>query len=415
MKDYIIKHKDIPVATMAIDEYYNIVGIYPIRDAEMKKHLPPGADDPEKLRQWLMDRKIPATRHGWKNIHNEKDSFKFMIDNLGLSLSDAYWLHDIDLALTWKQVNLFENDFSAKHDLDLTDEYFNSSANKKRSFSPSASINGDLEKKWVIDSSGKRMLIKGNNGISCIQSIAEAFATKMHYLQGYQNNYVQYALIDIEKEKSSTKGCICEDMCSENVELISAHSIITSLDPNKCRTLEDSYEAFIQEVTSHRIPEHEVRDFLEYQILTDFAITNVDRHFNNFGVLRNADTLEYIRMAPIYDSGNSLFYNMANIPTGDDLKHIKVNSFAKTEMDLLKLVKNMSIVISITNLPPIITLKRYLQIDHTLREDRINAICVAYGQKLEMLKDMQRGITIWDENYKVPSQFIESDQTEIER
>lgn len=32
---------------------------------------------------------------------------------------------------------------------------------------------------------------------------------------------------------------------------------------------------------------------------------NKDRHFNNFGVLRNTETLEWLGMAPIYDSGSS--------------------------------------------------------------------------------------------------------------
>ena len=33
------------------------------------------------------------------------------------------------------------------------------------------------------------------------------------------------------------------------------------------------------------------------------------RHFNNFGALRNAETLEWLGMAPIYDSGSSLGYD----------------------------------------------------------------------------------------------------------
>ena len=36
----------------------------------------------------------------------------------------------------------------------------------------------------------------------------------------------------------------------------------------------------------------EIWVYLEYQILTDFIITNTDRPFNNFGVLRDANTLK---------------------------------------------------------------------------------------------------------------------------
>ena len=44
-------------------------------------------------------------------------------------------------------------------------------------------------------------------------------------------------------------------------------------------------------------------------IVLDFIIANEDRHFNNFGLVRNAVTLEWIGAAPIFDCGTSLWYN----------------------------------------------------------------------------------------------------------
>ena len=44
-------------------------------------------------------------------------------------------------------------------------------------------------------------------------------------------------------------------------------------------------------------------------ITLDYLIANEDRHLNNFGVLRNAETLEWLGFAPIYDSGSSLGYD----------------------------------------------------------------------------------------------------------
>ncbi len=40
--------------------------------------------------------------------------------------------------------------------------------------------------------------------------------------------------------------------------------------------------------------------------LIDAVIINTDRHHGNYGVLRDAETLEWISPAPIYDSGTSL-------------------------------------------------------------------------------------------------------------
>ena len=48
---------------------------------------------------------------------------------------------------------------------------------------------------------------------------------------------------------------------------------------------------------------------LDRMLVLDYLISNEDRHLNNFGLLRNAETLEWIGFAPIYDSGSSLGYN----------------------------------------------------------------------------------------------------------
>jgi hypothetical protein len=41
----------------------------------------------------------------------------------------------------------------------------------------------------------------------------------------------------------------------------------------------------------------------------DYLIANEDRHLNNFGLIRNAGTLEWIGPAPVFDSGSSLGYD----------------------------------------------------------------------------------------------------------
>lgn len=41
-------------------------------------------------------------------------------------------------------------------------------------------------------------------------------------------------------------------------------------------------------------------------ITLDYVIANDDRHLNNFGLLRDAETLEWLGPAPLYDCGSSL-------------------------------------------------------------------------------------------------------------
>ena len=50
--------------------------------------------------------------------------------------------------------------------------------------------------------------------------------------------------------------------------------------------------------------------FLDRMIVVDYIMANGDRHLNNFGLIRDPDTLEFLRPAPIYDTGTSLGYDL---------------------------------------------------------------------------------------------------------
>lgn len=54
---------------------------------------------------------------------------------------------------------------------------------------------------------------------------------------------------------------------------------------------------------------HNVKEFLDNMIAFDYIINNTDRHLGNFGFLRNATTGEYLGPAPIFDNGNSLWFD----------------------------------------------------------------------------------------------------------
>ena len=93
------------------------------------------------------------------------------------------------------------------------------------------------------------------------------------------------------------------------------------------------------------MPEADFDSFMDYEILTDYLLSNTDRHMNNIAILRNPDTLKLIGFAPIYDSGNSMFYDVPY----ERLQTIKLNdiithSFFEKEPRLLKLVKNFNAV-----------------------------------------------------------------------
>jgi hypothetical protein len=77
---------------------------------------------------------------------------------------------------------------------------------------------------------------------------------------------------------------------------------------------------------------------MDEMLVVDFLIANEDRHFNNFGLLRNPETLEWIGAAPIFDSGSSLGYD--SLPNRFLSANIPCKPFKKTHAAQIQLVSS---------------------------------------------------------------------------
>lgn len=133
-------------------------------------------------------------------------------------------------------------------------------------------------------------------------------------------------------------------------------------------------------------------DFIDYQIMTDFLITNIDRHMNNIAIIRNPDTLEILGFAPIFDSGNSMFYNVPYEGLGKvRLSEVKTHSFIGKESKLLQYVRNRTLVdIDKAEMDFSIYEKDILE-----RHIRIPELKRLYQKKLDSLRIFQKGKDIW--------------------
>lgn len=141
--------------------------------------------------------------------------------------------------------------------------------------------------------------------------------------------------------------------------------------------------------------ESAVRAQLEYTILTDFILSNTDRHYNNFGFLYNSATHKLIKMAPIYDTGNCLFYEDDPIPLRSGLLNVRVNSFSKREADLLSYVKNKELV-DLQKLHGFPEEAEDLLRSYTkMPEQRAVQIAETIRKKIEYLRFFQEGKKIW--------------------
>jgi len=103
-------------------------------------------------------------------------------------------------------------------------------------------------------------------------------------------------------------------------------------------------------------------------------------------------------MAPVFDSGNALFYGQPYIPSGIGLLEIEVTSFLKKEVDLLRYVKNRGIV-KAELLPDGNELYRLLSQDAVTAGEMNEKIVRAYEAKVQLLKDFQKGADVWSYGY----------------
>ena len=334
------------------------------------------------LSEWWNNRTIPLTREQlttFLKVKGFSTAGQYLVQNLGLSLTDYYWIKPVDSNLTWEKVNLFDNPFH--EDVFLSRKEPESDGIPR--YTPNASLQGNIEKTWTI-SDGKRCMIKGNQSTLSSESINEVIASHIHKLQGY-DNYTDYELVHI-KDKPYKFGCISEAFTSQHLELVSALDVITS-EPvgNK------SYRSqFIEVSKKHGIDEQQLIKDIDYQIMCDFVMTNHDRHMTNIGILRDADTLKFVRMAPIYDSGNSMFASIGVPENIRALQKIKINSFTKTESSQLKLVQDRT-ALDLNKLPSDDYVREMYHKDDYISDNYIEERILWYERKIDMLDKWQHG------------------------
>ena len=325
-----LMHRRVEVAKLELDDETGI--IQKIESVMSAEHLPVGVPvkngiaDRHELNKWWADRSIPASRSGVREALealNLTDTKVLLIRCFGLSLSDQYWICPEGTGLTWEKINFFDNPFSD----DMGDVLFGK-PKKNEDFdfsSPDNTSDGYLKKRWKI-ANGKRCLIKGGSNPFRQQPFNEVIASKIMDRLGI--DHVPYNIIWEDGEPYS----VCEDFVTRDTELISAWRIMQTQKKDNSTSV---YQHFVNCCKSLGAPG--VVPALDRMIVLDYIIANEDRHLNNFGLLRNAETLEWLGFAPIYDSGSSLGYNslLSQIHTE---KNITCKPFKRRHEEQLKLV-----------------------------------------------------------------------------
>lgn len=389
---YVLKHKDLDVAMVQIDARSGKIEY--ILEVYLPKEVPVGCSaDGGGLIEWWEMRAIPDSRRGIQQVLGrlgEESSLSLMLSAYGLSLTDHYWVQPVGEELYWKDLNFYENEFSDELGSMLTesekidmDEYISK-------FSPSSSVNGEMKKKWVIKE-GIRYLMKVNVSDYGQQSVNEVIACRMHKSLGWQN-YVPYGIERVHLEGKEVPCSLNPLFTSEELEFIPAYQLIKNYKvPNEVSV----YESLIGQAAMLGINASTVRRQLEYTIMTDFIITNTDRHFNNFGFLYDPVRHEIVGMAPIFDTGNALFYDKEVIPDKSNLLDIAVRSFSRKEVRMLRYVRQRDMV-DLERLSDFPLEVEEMLVSYTeMPQSRAKSIARTVEQKIEYLALFQQGKKIW--------------------
>ena len=217
------------------------------------------------------------------------------------------------------------------------------------------------------------------------ESINEVIVSEAIKAQG--RDAVQYSLLHIDG-KEYDYGCVSDLFTTQKKELVSAYAVMTSeLKPNNL----SRYEHFINVCDKNGLDRNTVREYLEFEILIDFIFSNRDRHLTNISVLRDADTLKFISMAPIYDSGKSMLVGRDIVPVTD--KYVlsqDAQGFKEKELELLKYVQNKKLI-DIGLLPSQEYIREMYHKDSLVSEDRISFVLEMYKRKIDMYERFASG------------------------
>lgn len=248
----------------------------------------------EGILRWLERRVIPKNRtfvdQILKTLGLSHNDTKGIIDVCkGLSLNDSYWIVPEGFEGTYEQYNLYDNRFSEM----LALVAYTGAGQTKQAFttSPELTTNGMLPKAWrFIEGDGIYLYKGGTSGASNAgrEPFCEYYASQIAETMGL--NAVHY---DLENWKGITASK-CRLFTDKDTSFVPIGRIVKSGGIQKCLDYYDKLGKTFSE---------QIRSMLVF----DALIYNEDRHFGNFGVLRDNHTGKIVAPAPVFDNGLSLF------------------------------------------------------------------------------------------------------------
>ena len=335
------------------------------------------------LSEWFKGRGIPSWRDKLDLLLHRLniDTPSELLDKaFGLSLSDQYWIKPYGSNITYDDVNFYDNDFNyapfLEASLSLNSKVLTKEASLK---TPNNTTDGMLKKAWVIED-GVRYLLKGGYKTDVLQPFNEVLASMICDRLGF--SHVPYTLTTYKDQVVSKCPCFI----TKDTELITAYQIKNNMKRYDSR---EDYETYIKKLEEEGIDNARMK--MENMYILDYLIMNEDRHLNNFGIIRDVNTLKWVDVAPIFDNGQSLNvqdYNEDEVVTSG---HGRLFYELKPFDEIIKVVRNLKRINieALEDIPEEFDklLHQYQNITH-MSDRRIQNLCILLQRQIDQLQAM---------------------------
>ena len=236
---------------------------------------------------FLKRRRSPKHRKHIKQLLEQygcNDLEGFLHTTHALSLNDTFWIREVDSPLTWKDVSLYTGQFSEI----VSESAFDGIVREKElsPTSPEFGTDGRYAKCWKHEA-GNILLYKRGSTHYGIEPLSEYLAALLsnRLCSGsvpYDIGYYHGNLISK-----------CPLFTNETVGLVKVSAVFyqDKITIPKLLTFFDAIGS---------------GDAFRRMCILDAIILNTDRHYGNFGVLFDTNTLKILSMSPIFDHNRSL-------------------------------------------------------------------------------------------------------------
>lgn len=292
---YELMNKDNSVATLEVSK--DFIGI-----VEIHSMLPGYLGD---ISDWVQFRTSPMGRQNiatllkLADIQNKEEYLKV---TYGISLTDTFWVRQINDDMTWARISPYRNRFSKLvSEVALNCNYIGGNI---KSPSPDYTVDGSADKCWVREN-GKIYLFKTcgekYSGITGNRPYCEYYASQLGSLIVLDRTHIiPYSLRISKTRQGYTKAySYCPIFTSEEQGFLPYQN-------SKFRGV-----SLIQ--LHDTLPASMVRDkqIIREMLLIDSIVLNFDRHQGNYGFLFNNNNYRIMGMAPIFDLDCSFGFDVS--------------------------------------------------------------------------------------------------------